>query len=599
VVVESLNAPGRRSVAASSRPWWRTIGALVAACLTVSVLVVDASPSADAATVWHVSTRGSDSASGSSSSPLRSIGEAVDRASSGDAIEIRGGVYRESVQVYRKALDIRSAPGERAILDGSVPVSGWERGSLGWFVDGWTTQFHADFGAMVLPGYRTAGYPDQVFVGGEPLFQAAGGDAWGPGHFFHATGADRMWIADDPAGRTVDISNRSWGIYFNEAHGSSLTNVTVRRYATERRHIAAIRAYADDLTFDGVVAEDNAAIGISVIGDDVTIANGRASDNGYIGIHADSATDLVIDAMSVVGNNRAGFDPFHSAAGIKTTRSANVTVRHSDVSWNHGPGIWTDVSSAGAVIVGNLAESNHRSGIEVELTDGAVIAANTALRNGEAGIWVLESQQVDVWNNAAFDNAWQIKVEEGPRRDVDRVTIRNNILGSSRATGAALLDVNDWTENRSAAQMRVTADHNVYWRPSTSSTPVSRWGRWPSSLAVNTSLGAHRSNTGQGERSVALAGDDRFPVRAAKCRDYRGVETLAAGAPLPPVIAGVVDLLAGLVSVPGPTAVAPRLRYDWPLDARVDPGPAGGLVGANGMRHAVRVGPVDVLPNCA
>lgn len=567
-------------------------------CLAIAALVIEPTPTADAATVWHVSTRGSDSASGTSTAPLRSIGEAVDRAASGDTIEIRGGVYRETVQVYRKALDIRSAPGERAILDGSVPVTGWTQGGLGWYVDGWTTEFQPDFGSMVLSGYRTAGHPDQVFVGGESLFQAAGADPWGSGHFFHATGADRMWIADDPAGREVEISNRSWGLYFNEAHGSSLTNVTVRKYATERRHIAAIRAYADDLTLDGVVAEDNAAIGISVIGDDVTITNGRASDNGYIGIHADRATDLVIDSMSVVGNNRAGFDPFHSAAGIKWTRSSNVTVRNSDVSWNHGPGIWSDVTSADVAIVGNLTERNHRSGIEVELTDGAVIADNTALRNGEAGIWVLESQRAEVWNNATFDNAWQIKVEEGPRRDVDGVTIRNNLLGSTKATGAALLDVNDWTEDRSAAEMRVTADHNVFWRPDSSPTPLSRWGRWPSSLAVNITLASHRSNSGQGSRSVALDGDGA-PVRAANCGDYRSVEQVAAGASLPTSIAQLVGIVAGEALAPGPTSAAPRLRYDWPLDARLDPAPVGGLVGANGVRRAVRVGPVDVLPNCA
>lgn len=557
------------------------------------------SSTADAATVWHVSTTGADSSTGSADRPLRSINEAVQRASSGDSIEIQGGVYRESVQVFRKALDIKSAPGERAILDGSVPVDGWTKGSLGWFIDGWTTEFEPNFGAMVRPEFRTAGYPDQVFVDGEALAQAAGDDVWRTGHFRHVTDADRVWIADDPAEREVAISNRSWGIYFNEAHGSSLTNVTVRRFATERRHIAAIRAYADGLTLSGVVVEDNAAIGLSVIGNGVTVTDGRASDNGYIGIHADRASDLTIDSMSVVGNNRAGFDPFHSAGGIKTTRSSGIVVQHSDVSWNHGPGIWTDVSSSDVAIVGNLTEHNHRSGIEVELTDGAVVAGNTALRNGESGIWVLESQQVEVWNNAAFDNVWQIKVEEGPRRDVASVTIRNNVIGSSRGGGGALLDVNDWTENRSADQMRVTADHTVFWRPVDSPTVLSRWGRWPSSLAVSSSLGSHRSETGQGTGSVSLSGVETFPARAARCPDYRGVESLASGAPISATIAALLDV-AGVTDVtPGPVSAAPRLRYDWPLDARLSYTELGGQLGPNGLRGAVRLGPSGVLPNCA
>jgi parallel beta-helix repeat protein len=565
----------------------------------VAAFVSDREPIADAATVWHVSTQGSDRADGSAGSPLRSINEAVARAASGDAIEIRGGVYRESVQIFRKALDVRSAPGERAILDGSVPVAGWTRGPRGWYVDGWTEEFQIDAGPMVRPDYPAAGHPEQLFIGGEPLTQAVGNDVWGAGHFFHATGADRMWIADDPAGRQVAISNRSWGIYFNEAHGSSLTNVTVRRFATERRHIAAVRAYADDLVLDGVVAEDNAAIGISVMGDRVTVRNGRASDNGYIGVHADRATDLLIDTMSVVGNNRAGFDPFHSAAGIKTTTSTGVVVRNSDVSWNHGPGIWSDVSSRDAVIVSNLTEHNHRSGIEVELTDGVLIAGNTSLDNGESGIWVLESQNAEVWNNAAFDNVWQIKVEEGPRRDVTSVTVRNNLLGSMRGGAEALLDVNDWTQNRSAGQMGVTADHNVYWRSAAGAPPLSRWGRWPSALAVSSNLDSHRSATGQGARSVAPVGGDTFPARAAGCRDYRGIDSLDAGASLPLAIASVLDVSETIDLRPGPVSVTPRLRNDWPLDAAVVAAPVGGLIGANGTRHAVRLGLSGTLPNCA
>lgn len=599
-MVESKSAPGRRFRARFARPArdLAVASAAIASVLLSSLAAVPSS-SVDAATVWHVSTTGADSSAGSSERPLRSINEAVERASSGDTIEISGGVYRESVQVFRKALDIRSAPGERAILDGSVPVDGWTKGSSGWFVDGWTTEFEPNFDAMVQPSYRTAGYPDQVFVDGEALTQAIGSDTWKSGHFRHAVDDDRVWIADDPTGRDVTISNRSWGVYFNEAHGSSLTNVTVRRFATERRHVAAIRAYADRLTFTGIVVEDNAAIGLSVIGDDVTVANGRASDNGYIGIHADRASDLTIDSMSVVGNNRAGFDPFHSAGGIKTTRSSGVVVQRSDVSWNHGPGIWTDVSSSRAVIVGNLTEHNHRSGIEVELTDGAVVAGNAALRNGESGIWVLESQDVEVWNNAAFDNAWQIKVEEGPRRDVAGVTIRNNVVGSVRGSNAALLDVNDWTENRSADQMNVTADHTVFWRPGDSSTVLSRWGRWPSSLAVSSSLGSHRSATGQGSDSVLLSGVDAFPARAARCPDYRGVESLAPGASIPAAIAELLDVVGLSGLAPGPMSAAPRLRYDWPLDARPSSTEVGGQLGPNDVRRAVRLGPSGVLPNCA
>jgi hypothetical protein len=82
--------------------------------LCFTAVVVSSTTGANTAhagsTLW-VAVNGSDTASGSSSSPLRSITRAVQLADSGDTVMVRTGVYNESVQVYRKAVHIRSAPG--------------------------------------------------------------------------------------------------------------------------------------------------------------------------------------------------------------------------------------------------------------------------------------------------------------------------------------------------------------------------------------------------------------------------------------------------------------------------------------------------------
>lgn len=45
------------------------------------------------------------------------IGAAVEAAESGDVIEVRGGIYRETVKLT-KAVTLRAAPGESPIIDG-------------------------------------------------------------------------------------------------------------------------------------------------------------------------------------------------------------------------------------------------------------------------------------------------------------------------------------------------------------------------------------------------------------------------------------------------------------------------------------------------
>ena len=583
-----ISTLGRRppTPTARARPLRRLVVALAVLAAAAGFVSRDAPP-VHAARTWYVSTTGDDAANGHASQPLRTISAAVARARSGDVIEVRGGTYRESVQVYRKAIHIRSRAGERVVLDGSRPVGGWRRSGDRWYVDGWTTQFAPDLGARVPDDHPVAGFPDQVFVDDAALEQVLSVAAVRPGTFFHDTAGDRVWIGDDPSGRSVRISDRSWAIYLNGADGSRLTDLTVRRYATERRHIAAIRAYANDLVLDGVVADENAAIGISVIGDRVTIRNGRAADNGYLGMHADRAAGLTVDRMSIVGNNRAGFDPFHSAGGLKVTTSTGVVVRGSDVSFNAGPGIWTDISSSDATIVGNTARNNLRSGIEVELTDGAVVAGNAATANGEAGIWILESTDADVWNNTAIDNGWQIKVEEGPRRDVRAVDIGNNVLGVRTSDGRALLDVNDWTEQRSASRMGVTADHNVFRVLAGEPVVISRWARWPAPLGISTNLADHRSLTGGGASSMLVVGDGDVLASRAGCLAYG----TGAGIPGSPPTSVTAELGAAAGTVVGPTAGPPVLGYDWPADAVRRPATGGGDPGEGGVRRAVRTAP--------
>lgn len=507
---------------------------LAVICLSTVIVAVGAAgdrPAAEAARTWYVAPWGDDRASGSASKPLETIGWAVRRAGSGDTIVLRSGTYHEQVRVYGKRLDIRSQAGERAVLDGTVRVEGWRSSGGDWYSDGWIQQFYSERpGGSVAANHRVAGYPDQVFVDGRPLRQVLSRSAVVHGTFFHDTDADRLWIGTDPTGRRVEASDLRWAFHFLRAHGSSLTDVTVRRYATEARHMGAIRAHSNDLVIDRVTSELNARVGISAIGSRIVVRDSRFVDNGHIGIHADRASTLVIERTAVIGNNKAGFDPMHSAAGVKVTSSVGVTVRDSDVSRNNGPGIWTDLDTNYVSLVRNLVERNGRAGIEVELSSNVNVLGNVALDNGEAGIWILESRNVQVLHNASYDNKNAIEVEEGPRREVANVRVHNNVLARGKGRSRALLDVNDWTRERSATQMGVSIGSNAYWIPATSGTRnISRWARWPERPADAQDLDAHRSTTGQAAGSlVSTAGANPF-VRSTATLDYRTPPDTTAG----------------------------------------------------------------------
>jgi parallel beta-helix repeat protein len=533
---------------------------MIAAVVTFVILalasVVGGAPSSVAAArTWFVAASGSDGASGSNDAPLRTIKNAVDRAASGDMIVLGGGVYRESVQVYGKALHIASASGQRAVLDGARRLDGWTASGGDWFTAGWTAQFETETGGPVAPDRAVAGRPDQVFFEQIQLRQVNSRDAVIPGTFFHDAASDRVWIANDPTGRTVEASDIGWGMYFNKADGSSLTNITLRRFATERRNMAALRVYSNNVTISGVVVRDSARMGLSVIGSNIRVSDSTFNGNGYLGVHGDRLNGFVLERSSVQANNVAGFDGFHSAGGVKLTSSTGVTIRDNDVSYNDGPGIWTDIDTTTATISGNLVEHNRRAGIEIELSSDVNVLNNVAVRNGEAGIWVIESQNVQVMHNASFDNVNAIEVEEGPRRDVANVRVDNNTMGRSAAGSVALLVVNDWTEQRSAAQMGVTIAANAFWVPPTSATPaISRIGNWPQPYAFATDIAAHLASTGQHSQSVMSSAAANPYANSAATADYRWLSSAVSGTPLTAGAAGVLGVSAGARLPVGPTA---------------------------------------------
>ena len=82
---------------------------------------------------YHVSVKGSDESDGSLKRPFKTIMAAANKAMPGDIITIHAGVYRETVAPPRggespsKPITYQAAKGEKVVITGSEPVSGWTR----------------------------------------------------------------------------------------------------------------------------------------------------------------------------------------------------------------------------------------------------------------------------------------------------------------------------------------------------------------------------------------------------------------------------------------------------------------------------------------
>jgi hypothetical protein len=86
------------------------------------------------AATWYVATNGNDANTGALAAPFRTLPRALEAASPGDAIELRGGQYTsQEIRITQSNLTIRSFPGEWAVI--TAPVNNEDIASCIWYSD--------------------------------------------------------------------------------------------------------------------------------------------------------------------------------------------------------------------------------------------------------------------------------------------------------------------------------------------------------------------------------------------------------------------------------------------------------------------------------
>ena len=270
-------------------------------------------------------------------------------------------------------------------------------------------------------------------------------------------------------------------------------------------------------------------------------------------------------------NNTEGFDEHQEAGGMKLSSSNDVLIDDDLADGNYGKGIWFDIASLRATIVRNQTFSNLDEGIQFEISSGAVIAGNVAWRNSGGGIRVIESQHVDIYNNVLYKNQSAVDVWEGSRpQNVADVTIRNNVMMDGSAGATALLDIHDFTNKLTGAQMGVSTDADAFCRTNSTQPPqVAAWANGAGKgQARYTSLAAFAKATGSDVHGIACDGAaagqmlmnppaGNFPLAAGSPGDNAGValpSNVATALSVSPGIPVNLGLLGpGAVTGPGPT----------------------------------------------
>ena len=499
-----------------------------------------------------VAATGSDAAAGSQAAPFKTIGRAIAAAPNGGTVVVRGGIYREALTISNERLTLQPYPNEAVFIRGSRTLSTFVAVAGDWRRDGWNYQFPRQSPETVLASYPMANAPDMVFFDGQPLRQVSRLSQVAGKSFFVDYSLSQLFIGVDPTGHVLEASYLQVGLMLNNADNSVIRGLQFEQFATPVNTHGAVVDQSNDVTFENNVFVDNASSGLSLRGNRTIVTGNSFSFNGQLGLHAFLADDLVIQNNRINNNNTEHFDQYQEAGGAKFVKSVNALVDSNYVLNNAGNGIWFDIDADNATIVRNEVFSNNRNGIQFEISDTAIIAGNTVRSNTATGIHIIESTNLDVYNNVSYKNDLALTVWDGPRlHAVGNVSVRNNVLMDGRASSKVLFDVDDKNHILSGSEMGVTSDYNAYCR-SVAGSParVADWARSNTTQANYSSVSAFRVGTGNETQGLVCEGATAtgFFVKVST-GNFALTATSAgrgAGSPLPPNVALALGLTAGV-----------------------------------------------------
>jgi hypothetical protein len=390
-------------------------------------------------TIYFVAPDGNPAVTGRSLSEPTTIEAAIERVVTGDAIVMRGGVYRTGNLILNQGITIQPYRDEQPVLKGTYVATEWTGLRDGLWVTSWSRLFPAepaDWWRREREGMRTPLHRfnnDMVFIDGKFL-QSAGweGDV-GEGTFYVDYDRGLVFIGVDPTDRLVEITaydvavHRTTGPVHNktsDGRGFTIRGITFTQYAYRAFEIDGKdpEGLSDEADHGkdviGMTIEHSTISFCSRVagyfrGDSLTIRHSKISDTSTEGLFILSSNDVLLERNIFTRNNIENITGYYPAAVKIFNQCYRVTVNDNLViDHPNSNGIWYDVGNVNGVFTNNWIEGVGRTdreaptdqvwpsdnGFFFEISKGAVCTGNVFVNNDQ-GLLILNSSSVQMHNN--------------------------------------------------------------------------------------------------------------------------------------------------------------------------------------------------------
>ena len=371
---------------------------------------------------------GSDSNSGTQSSPLKTIQAAVTKAktnntkSIGTKVLINPGVYREAVTIYSNSnqtsapMTFQATQTGQAIIAGSDVLTNWYHttNNSSIFTHSWTY----DFGSCAVPSGWPTGFAgvvlrtEMIFVNGVPLTQVMSFSALRAGTFYVNESANEINIwpssSTDMNSAVVEAAVRPQTLTMSGRTNVVFRGLVFRHAATCINRYGATISSSSNILFDQIQANWNNWGGIGINSSkQITVQNSVASHNGGVGFAANTDLNTLFNANESDYNNWRGamgalYDWGMGGTKLMYMHGATVTNHYS--YRNQAQGLWFDTDGKNVSIDHATLAENVLAGLQLEVDEGPISLTNSKLCSSGLGLNIINSQNITASNNVFYSN---------------------------------------------------------------------------------------------------------------------------------------------------------------------------------------------------
>jgi hypothetical protein len=333
--------------------------------------------------------------------PFKSISAGVSALKSGDTLIIKGGIYRETVDISLKGkksapITICAAEGEHVVVTGADSIEKWRKAETDGRRPVWVAApFPAWAGFAYNPavGHERAAGP-QLMFDSHQMSEAISLERLVPGSFFYdrtnggalyfrppasgtgsGTRQDARWwdspvglAGKNPNNHLVEASVRSCCIRADKCSYVIIKGIHTR-YTCGHAQEGIVQLSGDHIILDECIAEFSHGSGVNVSGAGFVLSNNAIRYNGGSG-GGGRLRNSLLENNVYTGNTRRGHSHGWEAGGIKLLQSNKVTVRGCRFIENDGAGLWFDWDNSEVIAERNFCCGNRGCGIMMEASPG-------------------------------------------------------------------------------------------------------------------------------------------------------------------------------------------------------------------------------------